>query len=114
MGDGTDDVAFGAGLDFDLVEAPTSVGNTDIGYSRNSKFVDVKLVKKHLWECIDEDIKNLSGEGAKTDTSFQNLVTRTIHKMPRAECENFSIQVCFICALPLSNEKGLELQVDTS
>jgi hypothetical protein len=111
LGDGADDMAFGAGLDFDLVEAPTAVGNTDIGYSRNSKFVDVKLVKKHLWDCIDEDIKSLS-EDTKTDTSFQNLVTRTIHKMPRAECDNLSIQVCFICALHLCNEKGLELKVD--
>jgi len=44
------------GLGFDLSDKPATCGSTDIGYSRNSKFVDVKLVKKHLWDCISEDL----------------------------------------------------------
>merc|ERR1719487_1144760 len=41
-----------AGAGFDLCERPQTVDNVDIGYSRNSKYVNVKLVKKHLWDCI--------------------------------------------------------------
>jgi len=106
------------GLDFELAEAPTTAENIDIGYSRNSKFVDVKLVKKHLWNCIEQDISGLEEQKGKTkdrqiaNESFQDLVKRTVSKMPKGECENLSAAVCFICALHLCNEKNLELQTD--
>jgi len=100
----------GAG-DFDMVDQPTTCGSTDIGYSRNSKFVDVKLVKKHLWDCISEDLaKGPKGEVVRS-VSFQSLVDRTVQRMPASEMENLSTQVCFICALHLCNEKDLELEV---
>jgi len=106
------------GLDFELAEAPTTAENIDIGYSRNSKFVDVKLVKKHLWNCIEQDISGLEEQKGKTkdrqiaNESFQDLVKRTVSKMPKGECENLSAAVCFICALHLCNEKNLELKTD--
>jgi len=105
------------GVDFELAEAPQTAESIDIGYSRNSKFVDVKLVKKHLWSCIEQDIEGLSEKQSKdrqiANHSFQNIVSRTIKKMPKGECENLSVAVCFICALHLCNEKDLELQVDS-
>jgi len=102
------------GMDMDLVEQPATCGATDIGYSRNSKFVDVKLVKKHLWESVSEDISAITQKDpdATINSSFQDLVTRVVHKMPKSERENLSIQVCFICALHLCNEKGLEFKTD--
>jgi len=109
---GGDAAAFAPGIDFDLVDQPEKVGNTDIGYSRNSKFVDVKLVKKHLWDCISEDIA--AAKPQQASSSFQELVTRTIKRLPPAETENLSVQVCFICGLHLCNEKGLELKADPS
>merc|ERR1712072_471292 len=108
-----DDFGLTSGLDLDFVDKPTTCGSTDIGYSRNSKFVDVKLVKKHLWDCISEDLeasKNANKE--LMESSFQGLVTRTLERLPRSECENLSIQVCFICALHLCNEKGIEILTD--
>ncbi|CAJ1359213.1 unnamed protein product [Effrenium voratum] len=101
---------FMAGLDFELAEKPTSAENVDIGYSRNSKFVDVKLVKKHLWGCLEKDLGK--AESKIASRSFQSLVSRTVSAMPKGECENLSAAVCFICALHLCNEKNLELQVD--
>lgn len=116
--DGDEDGAFlPDGLDFELAEAPETAESIDIGYSRNSKFVDVKLVKKHLWSCIEQDIEGLSSKKNKerqvANESFQNIVTRTISKMPKGECENLSVAVCFICALHLCNEKDLELKIDS-
>merc|ERR1719498_2231407 len=112
MPDG-DDFGFGADGDFDMVDKPTTVGSTDIGYSRNSKFVDVKLVKKHLWDCISEDLAAAkSANKALMEVSFQNLVTRCCSRLPRSEMENLSVQVCFICVLHLCNEKGCELVTD--
>jgi hypothetical protein len=105
------------GFDFELAEQPNMVGSTEIGYSRNSKFVDVKLVKKHLWDCMSEDIEDAKA-ASKADskklvnTSFQDLVSRTVGRLPKGETENLSVAVCFICALHLCNEKGLELQTD--
>jgi len=46
------------------------------------------------------------------ESSFQGLVTRMLDRLPKSECENLSIQVCFICALHLCNEKGIEIQTD--
>jgi len=103
-----------SGLDFDLVDQPNKVGSTDIAYSRNSKFVDVKLVKKHLWDCISDDIASVQAANpdGQTASSFQGLIRRTVQKMPKSECENLSSQVCFICALHLCNEKNVELKTD--
>jgi len=109
------EAGFEPGADFGLVDAPVKVGDTQISYSRNSKFVDVKLVKKLLWDCISEDVGDAKAAGAQqAESSFQGLVNRTCKKMPKSEMENLSIQVCFICALHLCNEKGLELQTDPS
>eukprot|EP00929_Paragymnodinium_shiwhaense_P017778 TRINITY_DN12751_c0_g1_i1.p1 TRINITY_DN12751_c0_g1~~TRINITY_DN12751_c0_g1_i1.p1 ORF type:complete len:769 (+),score=268.08 TRINITY_DN12751_c0_g1_i1:109-2415(+) len=100
-------------LDFAIVEQQNTVSDAGISYSRNSKFVDVKLVKKNLWENINDDITGLKHNGKEqTESSFQQLIKRTMRKMPRSECENLSAQVCFICALHLCNEKGLELKTD--
>merc|ERR1712039_313296 len=111
---GGDDMPFVPDADFDLVEQPTTVGNTEISYSRNSKFVDVKLVKKHLWDCINEDIEDAkeSSPPKQASSSFQGLVDRTVRRLPKAETPNLSVAVCFICALHLCNEKNLELKTD--
>lgn len=112
---GGEDNGYMPEVDFDLVDQPELVGNIDIGYSRNSKFVDVKLVKKHLWDCISQDL-TASKDGEKDPSgrsaSFQSLVNRTVKRMPREDTENLSVAVCFICALHLCNEKGLELKPD--
>jgi hypothetical protein len=117
MGDlgGDDDVPFAPGADFDMVEQPTTVGSTEISYSRNSKFVDVKMVKKHLWDCIAEDIedaKESTPVKKSSSSSFQGLVDRCMRRLPKAETPNLSVAVCFICALHLCNEKGIELKPD--
>jgi len=97
----------------DSAEMPTSVNDVGIGYSRNSKFVDVKTVKKNLWDNMSADIERAvapSGSG-KASTSFKKLCTRSVKRMSETECENLSAQVCFICVLHLCNEKGLELKL---
>merc|ERR1712139_280496 len=105
------DFGLDAGLGLDFVDKPATCGSTDIGYSRNSKFVDVKLVKKHLWDCISEDLASAKASKKEMmESSFQGLVTRCLDRLPKSECENLSIQVCFICALHLCNEKGIEIK----
>jgi len=128
MGMGGDDMGMGmdmgAGddnplmnnLDFDLADRPDTVGNTEINYSRNSKFVDIKLVKKHLLDCITEDIDEAKRDPqvGQMSSSFQGLVDRTVRRLPKAETPNLSVAVCFICALHLCNEKDLELKTEAS
>merc|ERR1712217_128691 len=98
------------GMDFEFTEKPKDGECDGITYSRNSKFVDVKLVKKHLWECISEDVADVKAANkTKTASSFQGLMDRTVQRLPKVETENLSTAVCFICALHLCNEKDLEL-----
>merc|ERR1711904_359365 len=111
--DNDDDFGRALNLDIDLADRPQTCGSTEIGYSRNSKFVDVKLVKKHLWDCISEDlVAAKSANKELMETSFQGLVSRCVDRLPRSECDNLSVQVCFICVLHLCNEKGIEIQTD--
>lgn len=107
-----DDIGLTSGFDMDFVDKPATVGSTDIGYSRNSKFVDVKLVKKVLMECLDQDMADAKTENKETmEISFQALVRRCCDKLPKSEMENLSVQVCFICCLHLCNEKGFEIKM---
>lgn len=101
---------FGQDFDVDLADQPTIVGQDHIGYSRNAKFVDVKLVKRLMWNCLSADIDTAQESNTEMACGFQDLVTRTMDAMPTAESENLSAQVCFICALHLCNEKNLEIE----
>jgi hypothetical protein len=52
---------------------------------------DVKLVKKHLWGCLEKDLASLKESKASQAThSFQDLVSRTVSAMPKGDCENLS------------------------
>jgi len=101
---GATDLSLGAGI-------------TDAGQSSSSKFVDVKRLKKHLWDCISDDLADaraMRRQSSDTEISFQGLVDRTVNRLPRGEVENLSPAVCFICALHLCNEKTLELMPNAS
>jgi len=113
---GADDAMAAGGMDYEFADQPAVTAEGGITYSRNSKFVDVKLVKKHLWDCISEDIADTKASAAAKNTasSFQGLIDRTLQRLPKAETENLSTAVCFICALHLCNEKDLELMTDAS
>jgi condensin complex subunit 2 len=111
-----------AGGDLDLCERPQTVDNVDIGYSRNSKYVNVKLVKKHLWDCISgEEAEPKKAEKKKKSIepvkpsqqpqTFQQLISGTMNRLPESETPNLSVAVCFVCQLHLCNEKNLELEV---
>ena len=83
----------------------------DIGYGRNSKFVDVKLVKKHMWDVVSQDHTAKEAAGKREASSFQDAVLRTVLRLPEAAMDNLSVAVCFVCQLHLCNETGLELEV---
>jgi len=95
-------------IDEEHAETAVTTGSYNgIGYSRNSKFVDVKSVKRHMWDCIQEDIHE--ARPAKSASGFQDLLDRTVNKLSKTQVENLSIEVCFICTLHLCNEHTLEL-----
>ena len=57
---------------------------------------DVKLVKKHLWGCLEKDLASLKESKASQAThSFQDLVSRTVSAMPKGDCENLSAAALF-------------------
>jgi len=104
-----DDFGRALNLDIDLADRPQTCGSTDIGFSRNSKFVDVKLVKKHLWDVISEEISAAKAADQSLCSSFKDLSFRVADRMPKGETENLSVAVSFICALHLCNEKNIEM-----
>merc|ERR1712137_407597 len=103
------DTGFVAPVDFELVDEPATVDSISIGRATNSKFVNVKLVKKHLWDLISEDIKEAEVEGKRSRSVYQALLHRLMDRIPEIETENLGVAVCFICILHLCNEKNLEL-----
>lgn len=110
--DNDDDFGRALNLDIDLADRPQVCGSTDIGYSRNSKFVDVKLVKKHLWDMISEDISAAKAADQSLCSSFKDLSFRVADRMSKGETENLSVAVSFICALHLCNEKNIEMDAE--
>jgi len=100
-----------------VAHEPPAVETLDALCSPSAKFIDVRLVKRHLWDCISEDDAQARAalpRPARAASSFQGLVERTAERMPEATAENLSVAVCFICALQLCNERGLELEADES
>jgi len=110
--DGEDDFGRALNLDIDLADRPETCGATEIGYSRNSKFVDVKLVKKHLWDCINDDIASAKTADQSLSTSFKELSFRAADRMSKGNTENLSVAVSFICALHLCNEFNIEMDAE--
>ena len=104
----------------ELIAEPQRVQNIHINYSKTAKRIDVKSLKKSLWDQIkdpnnfaslktvnkSDKKKSLSGE---KEVSFQHVLETLPSRLPPSEKSSISVPLAFICLLHLANENGLVL-----
>eukprot|EP00731_Ephydatia_muelleri_P034253 Em0052g17a len=83
-----------------LVEVPKKVEQVHIEYAHSAKQVDVKRLKKEMWNIL---------ESYPADTTLNVLCQKLPQVVPITSANNLSIPICFVCLLHLANEKGLKL-----
>lgn len=84
------------------------VEKVEVGYATTAKNVDVKRLKKDLWEELQSHKSvNTKASGGMEAASF----TRMVDKLEAAQKqEDVSTAYYFICLLHLANEKGLKIE----
>jgi condensin complex subunit 2 len=111
----------GMGMQYnDLIDQEPQVENISLAYETTAKRVDVRHVKRNLWNHVapehekDSDAKNTEKKitdisSKKSETlSFKETMLAVKNTVP----ENVTVSYFFICMLHLANEKGLEFTGD--
>ncbi|CAI5943872.1 unnamed protein product [Closterium sp. NIES-64] len=99
----------------DLVPMPKKAQKIDVNYARQSKQVDVKILKDTIWVELqrhhgyEKEEQQDEGEFSSGPISFD----RVLHNFPAncraAALSDISVHLCFICVLHLANEHDLRL-----
>jgi len=85
------------------------VEKVDVGYATTAKNVDVKRLKKDLWEELQSH-KSVNPQ-ASSPTSAAVSFSGTVDKLEAAQRQDdVSTAYYFICLLHLANEKGLKIE----
>eukprot|EP00794_Sanderia_malayensis_P005627 gene5627-6323_t len=113
-----------------LVSQPNKVEKIQIAYAKTAKRIDIKKLKKTLWESltVEETNKQQQEEAEKsiameerplvkqledrkmTDIqSFKDIYKNLPDKMSEHASKNLSVPIAFVCLLYLANEKELKL-----
>ncbi|XP_028391090.1 condensin complex subunit 2-like [Dendronephthya gigantea] len=107
-----------------LVAQPNKVQKIDIAYSKTAKKIDVKKVKRAMWDIISSTSSNADKENMPENTVAEDLAKKSVtkpcnftdlfHTMPnkisKQMAKNLSIPIAFVCLLHLANEKNLKLE----
>ncbi|CAI7813104.1 unnamed protein product [Closterium sp. NIES-53] len=99
----------------DLVPMPKKAQKIDVNYARQSKQVDVKILKDTIWvelqrrHAHEREEQQYDEEVSSGPISFD----RVLHNFPAncraAALSDISVHLCFICVLHLANEHDLRL-----
>ncbi|XP_052101083.1 condensin complex subunit 2-like [Mytilus californianus] len=105
-----------------LLDVPRKVAKIDIGYAKTAKKLDVKRLKKTIWNILTEaeEEKDKPGTSAmQTDQlnktmdktiSFTSLLAELPKRVSGQTAENLSVPIAFVCLLHLANEKNLKIE----
>lgn len=104
----------------ELMPAQKAAWHKDsINYERRSKKINVRLLKKNLWEATkgqvlhnSETAKAVEDVGSVThhDLKLSNIVKDTYIKYQGREKADLSTSFFFICMLHIANEEGLTIE----
>ncbi|NXG55452.1 CND2 protein, partial [Hemiprocne comata] len=104
-----------------LIAEPQKVNKIAIQYAKTAKKMDMKRLKKNMWELLTEGQKKqmvaeVNAE-EKEDTSvvadekvFSNITNQLLHRLPSVMANNLSVPLAFACLLHLANERNLKLE----
>uniref|UniRef100_A0A8D0ERX8 Condensin complex subunit 2 n=1 Tax=Strix occidentalis caurina TaxID=311401 RepID=A0A8D0ERX8_STROC len=100
-----------------LIAEPQKVNKIAIQYAKTAKKMDMKRLKKNMWDLLTDTQKNqtvaevmVAGEKA-----LSSITKELLHRLPSAMANNLSVPLAFVCLLHLANEKlvqGLEHRSD--
>ncbi|NXS65004.1 CND2 protein, partial [Pandion haliaetus] len=106
--------------ELNLIAEPQKVSKTAIQYAKAAKKMDMKRLKKNMWDILTDVEKETVAEvnsEKEEDTSvvagekvFSSIVKELLHRLPSVMATNLSVPLAFACLLHLANEKNLKLE----
>jgi len=112
-----------------LVVQPNRVEKINIGYAKTAKRIDIKKLKRTMWETLNssktqKDKENIPEnindvfdgqekqnglDSPEEPQSFKDMYSILPSKLSQSASKNLSVPIAFVCLLYLANEKGLHL-----
>jgi len=102
-----------------LIDNVKQVEKISIGFAQKPKVMDVKKLKQHLWNDIEENTVQQQQDteradvasGADADTrTFTQLWNEVPKKVNQKMADNLSVPIMFVCLLYLANDKELRIE----
>ncbi|NXO76448.1 CND2 protein, partial [Sitta europaea] len=105
---------FGIGGGLELIAEPQKVHKIPIQYARTAKRMDMKRLKRNMWELLTETEGEESEEGLEPkmvgEKMLSDLTKDLQRRLPPAMATNLSVPLAFISLLHLASEKNLQLE----
>ncbi|XP_035754781.1 condensin complex subunit 2 isoform X2 [Egretta garzetta] len=107
--------------ELNLIAEPQKVNKIAIQYAKTAKKMDMKRLKKNMWELLTDgekkEVAEMSAAEKEGNTSvvagekvFSSITKKLLHRLPSVMANNLSIPLAFVCLLHLANEKNLKLE----
>ncbi|NXT35519.1 CND2 protein, partial [Pelecanoides urinatrix] len=107
--------------ELNLIAEPQKVNKIAIQYAKTAKKMDMKRLKKNMWDLLTDEQKKEAVAEVNTekekDTSvvageklFSSITKELFHRLPSVMANNLSVPLAFACLLHLANEKNLKLE----
>ncbi|NXR25343.1 CND2 protein, partial [Cinclus mexicanus] len=104
--------------ELELIAEPQKIHKIHIQYARTAKRMDMRRLKRNMWELLTEQGTGNEEEEARegTDTEvagekvLSDLTKDLLHRLPPTMATNLSVPLAFVCLLHLANEKNLRLE----
>jgi condensin complex subunit 2 len=93
----------------EIITARKSAWHKDnIHYEKRSKKINVRLLKKNLWDVTKEQVSHIPYSN-HNDIKLSDIVKQTYVKYEGREKSDLSTSFFFICMLHIANEEGLSI-----
>ncbi|NXQ94789.1 CND2 protein, partial [Sagittarius serpentarius] len=110
--------------ELNLIAEPQKVNRITIQYAKTAKKMDMKRLKKNMWDLLTEGqeketetVAEMQDAEEEEDTSmlagekvFSSITKELLHRLPSVMANNLSVPLAFACLLHLANEKNLKLE----
>uniref|UniRef100_A0A8D2PTB1 Condensin complex subunit 2 n=1 Tax=Zosterops lateralis melanops TaxID=1220523 RepID=A0A8D2PTB1_ZOSLA len=102
--------------ELELIAEPQKIHKIPIHYAKTAKKMDMRRLKRNMWELLTEQGTQGedAGEGTDTEVAGEKILSDVtkdlLHRLPPAMATNLSVPLAFVCLLHLANEKNLRLE----
>ncbi|XP_059346818.1 condensin complex subunit 2 isoform X1 [Ammospiza nelsoni] len=102
--------------ELELIAEPPKVHKIPIQYARTAKRMDMRRLKRNMWELLteqgEEEEEAREGTDVKVagEKSLSDLIKDLRHRLPPTMATELSVPLAFVSLLHLANEKNLKLE----